>query len=236
MSQPSANQIKRPAAARMIARSVLVLAATAVISGCSMTQRHHITVGAVPDDYRTNHPITITESEQAFDLAVASNASAPSNDQLKSVDGLLAAYRDNGSGPIILMLPLGSSNEHAAGLVGGKLARYISQAKTGGAGVNTVYYQAVSRDAPAPVRIVYSALSASTDRCGRWPEDLTSNTENKHYENFGCSYQNNLAAQIANPNDLRAPRAPGEIDAANRQRVIGNYQNGDREFTSTVNF
>ena len=49
-------------------------------------------------------------------------------------------------------------------------------------------------------------------------------SENKHYANFGCSYQNNVAAQIANPADLLGPRKQTPIDAANRSAVIDDYQ------------
>ncbi len=60
-------------------------------------------------------------------------------------------------------------------------------------------------------------MRAQTDKCGRWPEDILETSENKHYANFGCSYQNNLAAQIANPADLLGPRKQTPIDAANRE-------------------
>ena len=88
-------------------------------------------------------------------------------------------------------------------------------------------YQAGSAEVSAPVRVTYTAMRAQTDKCGRWPEDIlqiparTSTTPN-----FGCSYQNNLAAQIANPADLLGPRKQTPIDAANRDAVIGEYQNG----------
>jgi pilus assembly protein CpaD len=50
-------------------------------------------------------------------------------------------------------------------------------------------------------------------------------SENKHYADFGCSYQNNLAAQVANPADLLGPRKQTEIDAENRDKVIDVYRN-----------
>ncbi|MDE1996302.1 MAG: pilus assembly protein CpaD, partial [Rhizobiaceae bacterium] len=43
---------------------------------------------------------------------------------------------------------------------------------------------------------------------------------------FGCASQNNLAAQVANPTDLIAPRAMSPIDADQRSKVIDNYRNG----------
>ncbi|MCK1975268.1 CpaD family pilus assembly protein, partial [Bacillus safensis] len=63
-------------------------------------------------------------------------------------------------------------------------------------------YPVESPDAAAPIRISYYAITAGTTPCGRWPDDLASTPENKHYANFGCASQNNLAAQVANPADL----------------------------------
>jgi pilus assembly protein CpaD len=69
------------------------------------------------------------------------------------------------------------------------------------------------------------AMTASTGECGRWPDDLLANTsENKHYANFGCASQNNLAAQISNPGDLIAPRGMTPIDAERRSTVIEAYR------------
>ena len=53
---------------------------------------------------------------------------------------------------------------------------------------------------------------------------LATTSENKHYADFGCSYQNNLAAQIANPADLLGPRKLSEVDAENRSAVIDTYR------------
>jgi pilus assembly protein CpaD len=86
-------------------------------------------------------------------------------------------------------------------------------------------YQADAAETAAPIRVSYVAMMAHTSKCGRWPDDLTKTSENKNYANFGCSYQNNLAAQIANPADLLGPRKPGEIDAERRNIIIDDYRN-----------
>ena len=101
-----------------------------------------------------------------------------------------------------------------------------------------VSYQAPSVDVSAPVRVSYTAMRAQTNKCGRWPDDLLDNVENKHYADFGCSYQNNLAAQIDNPADLLGPRKQTPIDAENRINAIDVYQNrGVRgEFETEVDF
>ena len=57
---------------------------------------------------------------------------------------------------------------------------------------------------------------------------VNSSKENKQYHNLGCASQNNLAAMIANPADLLAPRGMSEIDAARRATVIDNYRQGNQ--------
>jgi pilus assembly protein CpaD len=86
-------------------------------------------------------------------------------------------------------------------------------------------YQAGPEERAAPVRLSFSAMRAHTDRCGRWPDDVLNNAENKHYANFGCAYQNNLAAQIANPSDLLGPRKMTEMNAVRRTNSITDYEN-----------
>ena len=72
-------------------------------------------------------------------------------------------------------------------------------------------------------------MRAQTDKCGRWPEDILETSENKHYANFGCSYQNNLAAQIANPADLLGPRK----QTADRRRKP---RRGDRRLSERTGY
>ncbi|MEP4421213.1 MAG: pilus assembly protein CpaD, partial [Nitratireductor sp.] len=54
-----------PHAARPSRRTATVLAAIAAVAllgGCA--KRDSITVGSVPDDYRTNHPIIVSEQDE----------------------------------------------------------------------------------------------------------------------------------------------------------------------------
>ena len=52
---------------------MLAVATVALLSGCAFQKRDSITVGAVPDDYRTNHPIIIAEKEETLDLPVGAS-------------------------------------------------------------------------------------------------------------------------------------------------------------------
>ena len=45
-------------------------------------------------------------------------------------------------------------------------------------------------------------------------------------KNFGCAVQQNIAAQVADPRDLMAPRRHEDANAVRRDTVIGNYEAG----------
>lgn len=198
-----------------------LLLAALVLSGCANTQ--NMTVGSIPDDYRTNHPITIAEREQAADIPVRHGDRRLSTTQRSIVENALVNYRANGSGMVYIMLPVGAPNEAAAYRLSSDIAGVLRKGGVRPGNIATETY-AVRPSESAPIRISFYAMTAATGPCGRWPEDILNTPENKHYANFGCASQNNLAAQIANPADLLGPRAPGQIDAERRGKVIGDYQ------------
>jgi pilus assembly protein CpaD len=74
--------------------------------------------------------------------------------------------------------------------------------------------------------IIVTASGAHAHECGSWPEDMTRTEQNTPYENFGCSQQNNIAAMVANPQDLIRPRASAPSDAMRRSKVFDKYREG----------
>ena len=116
-----------------------------------------------------------------------------------------------------IVAPSGSANDVAAADAAHDFAHIARKNGVPESRIMIASYQASPEEVNAPVRVSFSAMRAQTDKCGRWPEDILQTSENKHYANFGCSYQNNVAAQIANPADLLGPRKQTPIDAANRE-------------------
>jgi len=204
----------------MVPALAIMLAAS--LAGCA--NRDSITVGSIPDDYRTNHPIVIAEKNQKIDLPVGAGDRGMTGAQRDTLLGFLDGY-DKGAAPsLTIAIPRGSANEVAALVAGRDFARVAAAAGVKRDRIVMTSYQSAVPEASAPVRVAFVAVRAQTDKCGRWPDDLTETSENKHYADFGCSYQNNLAAQVANPNDLIGPRKQSEIDAENRGAVIDLYR------------
>lgn len=74
--------------------------------------------------------------------------------------------------------------------------------------------------------IIVTKSGAHVKECGEWPKDLSRTSQNDQYENFGCAQQANIAAMVANPQDLIRPRAQTPSDPMRRSKVIDDYRNG----------
>lgn len=224
-----------------LARLALGLAAGAILgsalSGCGyMQKRHHIEVGSVPDDYRTNHPIILSEREETLDVPVGTSDTRITVAQRSSIQGFIAQYASNGSGIVQVLLPSGSSNAAAAQRVYSHVVEALRKGGVPGGNIVAASYDASGIDSTAPIRISYRAMSAATETCGKWTADLGDTSENKNYENFGCASQNNLAAMVANPADLIGPRLPGRIDPVKRSLAISRYQKSAGSWSTDVDY
>ena len=209
---------------------VLALLAVTLFAGCA--QQRDVT-GSIPDDYRTNHPIVISEKEQVADIPVGHADTKLSITQRSIVDHAAANYRANGSGVIHILIPDGSPNERAAARLRGDIAATLRRNGVKPFNISSERYRAGPEES-APIRLSFSAMTASTNTCGQWPKDLLETAENKHYANFGCASQNNFAAQLANPADLLGPRATSPIDAERRIVIIDDYRNAPTPVSSSA--
>lgn len=215
----------RSSRSRIYRRAIPALAVAAVavlLAGCA--QRDSITVGSIPDDYRTTHPIVIAEKNVKIDLPVGAGDRGMTGSQRDTLLGFLDNYDKSAAPTLTIQVPSGSANEAAATAAARDFARVAVASGVKRNRIVVTSYQAASSEISSPVRVAYVSVRAQTDKCGRWPEDLLETSENKHYADFGCSYQNNLAAQMANPADLLGPRKSTTIDAENRGAVIDVYR------------
>lgn len=204
--------------------SALGLAAM-VLQACG-TPRDDLKTGSIPDDYRTRHPIALAEVQQAIDIPVASGDRTLSIGTQDVISGFLAEAKRQSSGVLTIQYPSGSVNAAAAQSVRRQFRQLALQAGIPPQRIAETTYQASPDGGLAPVRMAFNSVKATTEQCGQWPSDILHDSENRNWENFGCATQNNLAAQIANPTDLVAPRIMTPIDAKRRTTVIGNYRDG----------
>lgn len=204
--------------------SALLVLSSALLASCG-TPRDGTTTGAIPDDYRTRHPIVLAEAEHTLDVPVASGDRALTISMRDNIRGFAQDYEAKSKGTVVIMVPQGSVNAHAAAALRKDVrATLVNEGVPSKRIVETRYGAGGQGDA-APIRLAFVSTTAQTNTCGQWPEDITLNTmENRQYYNFGCATQANLAAQIANPMDLVGPRGMTPIDAERRATAIQDYR------------
>ena len=217
-------QTKRKGSAVRLLAPAMLLTSLAVLAGCG-TNPDRSATGSIPDDYRTRHPIVLTESQHTIDVPVASGDRELTVAMRDNIRGFAMDYTSKSRGIIQIMVPQGSANAGAAAVLRKDIRAALIDAGVARSRIIETSYGANPEGDAAPIRLAFVAITAKTNPCGQWPEDLISNTvENNQYHNFGCATQANLAAQIANPMDLVAPRGMSPIDAERRAVVIEDYR------------
>ena len=79
--------------------------------------------------------------------------------------------------------------------------------------------------APGTVRVVVSRTEASVPGCPNWSRPSSPNYNNQMLPSFGCGVNSNLAAMVANPEDLIHGREGSAIvDQATATRAVGTYR------------
>ena len=86
----------------------------------------------------------------------------------------------------------------------------------------------VAPDPRAPVLVGFDTVRAAVPQCGTSWTNLGRTGANAGYANFGCAVNANLAAQIADPRDIVAPRAVQPGSAARRSVVFDKYRLGEQ--------
>ncbi len=210
----------------------MIVMATAV-SGCAGS-RDGMTTSAITDDYRQRHPIVLTDKEHRVDIPVSVSDRRLTSGMRDTVRGFVQDYRAHATGTVEIMTPRESANSAAASALRRQIRQELVASGIPSARIADNYYPAGGPGDAAPIRLRFMATAAVTNACGQWPADLADNAfDNQNYYNFGCATQNNLAAQVANPTDLIAPRAMTPIDADQRSKVIDAYRSGSTA-TSTA--
>jgi pilus assembly protein CpaD len=208
-------------------RLALIAAVAAPMLGACAADRV-VQSPTIPSDYRARHPIALTEAPVTTDIIpVGGRLDTRAREQVRA---FAAEYRSAGGGPIAIQVPVTGRATHAHAIVE-EIRREMAGSGVRG-GVTVSSYQPADPRLISPIRLSYLGTKAVVrSRCGEWPADLASGStvqgwENQPYWNLGCSYQQMLASQVADPRDLAGPRAEAQADVTMRTRAIGKVREG----------
>jgi pilus assembly protein CpaD len=164
---------------------------------------------------------TLQSDTRTDKIALAPHVDGLSDGQLGALRALAARRAETGGGPVTISLPHGAADAAAAGRSADATQTVLNLA---GAAVQRTTYE--SDDPKAPVLVSFDYEKAEIPKCGKW-DDLTKTKENQVYSNFGCAVTANMAAQIANPEDLVHPHSTDGADVGRRMTVLDNYRKGE---------
>lgn len=201
-----------------------VLASLAALSACATPS---LDVGQVADPRTPTELWKAEVSSQPHEIRLAVHAAGLSSTQADALAGFAAEWRDVEGGAITVQAPSGPGVDGAAAFRTGEGARAFLI----GQGVRSDQIRIVGYDAKAeaspPLLVGYLRHTAVVPECGRSWTNISHSMSNEVQPNFGCAITANMAAQIANPADLRGPRATTPADAGRRMEVMAKYRKGE---------
>jgi pilus assembly protein CpaD len=201
-----------------------------VLGACTHTDE--ALTASVPDDYRQRHPIAIKEADRSVVIFAGNGRGGLSDSQRADVMGLAQDWLREGTGAIIIDLPVDTLNARVAADSFREIQALLSAAGVPPRGITIHRYHPNDPRQMATIRLNYPKISAIAGPCGLWPEDLGPSIknkryfENKPYYNFGCAYQRNMAAMVDNPSDLEQPRPETPPYTARRTAAFEKYRKG----------
>jgi pilus assembly protein CpaD len=161
----------------------------------------------------------------ADEIQLALHASGVSANQDQALRALVSRWLDAQAREIVVSAPLGGADPSTSGRMAAEVRERLIMVGAPASQVRVVGYDAAGQEA-APLRVGFEYFVAERLQCGGW-ENITATRKNEAYENFGCAIAANLAAQVANPEDLIRPRDSSPIDAGRRDTVLGKYRRGE---------
>lgn len=226
-SSPASGRRRAGATAAALVAGGLLIA----LAGCAQRVDPYEMTGAIPDDYRTNHPITIEEKVETLDVPVSVDTQRLTPEVRANIAFFAQRFVDSGTAIIAVVAPSGSPNQVAAATVAVEVEDVLRRAGVNPRAIDYRVYRAGPGEKIAPVRVAFNRIAARTAPCGPWADQSSANSQNRHYEAFGCATQQNLAAIVDNPLDLLYPRGLSPADATRRSTVLEKYRQG-ANFTS----
>jgi pilus assembly protein CpaD len=196
---------------------MLSLAPLIMLAGCSQDFASVDDV-YVPRTAEARFPIRAVE--QPVKMTVSSSTGKLSGDDVSRLRNFANAAQGYGTTPVGISYPAGSRKAAALSkqAVGILKHQGVSPSR-----IHVVSYKGQSD----VVSLSFTRTTASIGKqCGDWSENAAQNANNEVYPDFGCSYQNNMAAMAANPQDFERQRKPTPNYAASRMPGIETYQSG----------
>lgn len=204
---------------------LLLLGMGLALAGCR-TNPNMEAYSSIPPLHYQRHPIHLTRSNQTAMIDVTRNVGRLTGIQRADTESFVRAFRSDGSGPFVISVPAGGANELSAMQIARQVRDVASAAGVPAGSITMRPYSPQGNVQYPPLILSYGRLRAGVPHACGTVKNLDMGHENLPYENHGCASQSNLAAMLANPNDINTPRPLDTSDASRRYTVIDKYRQG----------
>ena len=185
---------------------IVLLALSSALAGCATADQPDRGLASV------NVPV-VTTADYVFDAAAPGGALAPGEAARLSgwFQGLGLGYGDT--------IYFDGGTAPAARAQVASVAGRFGMLVTAGAPATTGMVQ------PGSVRVVVARRRAEVPNCPNWSRPSSPDYANRSMSNYGCSVNSNIAAMIANPEDLLHGReGTGVTDTLTASRAVELYR------------
>ena len=218
----------RPNLHRLSPRTLCKVAATgavlALLSACA-TPSDAPELAAAPRTDTEQWTSRVQVDSRPDEILLVPHAEGLSANQAQAIDGLLGRWMQAEGREILVSAPVGGPDSGVAGNMAFAARQRLVAMGAPATAVRIVGYDAGAAPG-APLKVGFLRYHASIPQCGGW-DNITATKDNRPYESFGCAVTANMAAQIANPEDLLRPRDSTPASAARRDTVFDKYRKGE---------
>jgi pilus assembly protein CpaD len=200
-------------------------AAATLATGCTSTAGD-VPLTSLERTPLDRHPVGVRAATEVLEIEIAPGETMLSLSEKAELQAFVIDYRRVGSGPLVMSLPSGGANAQSAVRSLAEVRQIAYETGVDYTDIAGTSYDAAGRDA-APIVIAYRAFEAVAPDCPSVSEvDLSDIDSNAETAAFGCSVRTNLAAMIAEPEDLLGEREIGDVDVQRRQTQVEMWRQG----------
>jgi len=184
-------------------------------------------------------PPPITPSEQfsikvqpsPLELKLGPHSEGISPTQAQALRDFIGRWNDSDRGMITVKAPSHGPDAEAVYRTATSARDFLIAQGVSPDVIRIVSYDA-GADPAAPILVGFLRYESKGPTCGQNWGNLADASKNETYSEFGCSITANMAAQVADPEDLLHPRAETAPDATRREVVIDKYRQGTTTSTT----
>lgn len=200
-----------------------------VIGGCTHERDHYRSdhyTGSLFYNPKEMFPIDVRKASLSMAVSIGPRDTKMLPSKRSELQTFLHYYRDQGIGRIQVSVPRGAARRSSVQSVLRDMQYEMEQMGFGPEVIKVRHYSAKGDPYPS-IQLSFKRHVAVGPECSGWNENWGQSENNWNSQNWGCANQNNLAAMVANPRDLKGPRGWSPRDSRRRDVIWDKFVKGD---------